>query len=81
MLKATQVDGVYTDDPMKNASAKLYKKLTYMDVLSKQLGVMDLTAISLCMENKLPIMVFNMNTPGNIEKAISGKAVGTYIGE
>ena len=81
LLKATQVDGVYTDDPMKNASAKLYKKLTYMDVLSKQLGVMDLTAISLSMENKLPIIVFNINKRGNIEKAISGKSVGTYIGE
>ncbi|MCF6155957.1 MAG: UMP kinase [Candidatus Brocadia sp.] len=81
MLKATQVDGVYTDDPMKNASAKLYKKLTYMDVLSKRLGVMDLTAISLSMENKLPIIVFNINNRKNIEKAISGKPVGTYIGE
>lgn len=81
MLKATQVDGVYTDDPLKNASAKLYKKLTYMDVLSKRLGVMDLTAISLSMENKLPIIVFNINKRENIEKAISGKPVGTYIGE
>jgi uridylate kinase len=81
MLKATQVDGVYTDDPLKNVSAKLYKKLTYMDVLSKRLGVMDLTAISLSMENKLPIIVFNINKPENIEKAISGKPVGTYIGE
>lgn len=81
MLKATQVDGVYTEDPMKNASAKLYKKLTYMDVLSKRLGVMDLTAISLSMENKLPIIVFNINKRENIVNAISGKPVGTYIGE
>jgi len=81
MLKATRVDGVYTDDPLKNASAKLYKKLTYMDVLNKQLGVMDLTAISLSMENKLPIIVFNMNKRENIKKAILGKPVGTYIGE
>lgn len=81
MLKATQVNGVYTDDPRKNASAKLYRKLTYMDVLRKQLGVMDLTAISLSMENKLPIIVFNINKPENIEKVISGKPVGTYIGE
>ena len=81
MLKATRVDGVYTDDPLKNASAKLYKKLTYMDVLNKQLGVMDLTAISLSMENKLPIIVFNMNKRGNIKKAILGEPVGTYIGE
>lgn len=81
LLKATKVDGVYTDDPMKNASAKLYKKLTYMDVLTEQLGVMDLTAISLSMENKLPIIVFNINKRENIEKAIWGKSVGTYIGE
>src|SRR5574340_405581 len=73
MLKATRVDGVYTDDPLKNPSAKLYKKLTYMDVLSKQLGVMDLTAISLSMENKLPIIVFNMNKRENIKKAILGE--------
>jgi uridylate kinase len=81
MLKATQVDGVYTDDPLKNASAKLYRKLTYMDVLSKRLGVMDLTAISLSMENKLPIVVFNINKRENIGMVISGKPVGTYIGE
>ncbi|MDN3510394.1 MAG: UMP kinase [Candidatus Jettenia sp. CY-1] len=81
MLKATQVDGVYTDDPIKNASAKRYEKLTYMDVLSNRLGVMDLTAISLSMENKLPIIVFNMNKRENIKKAIIGESVGTYIGE
>ena len=81
MLKATQVDGVYTDDPLKNTSAKLYRKLTYMDVLSKRLGVMDLTAISLSMENKLPIVVFNINKRENIGMVISGKPVGTYIGE
>lgn len=80
MLKATGVDGVYSDDPKKNKSAKLYKKLTYMDVLNKQLGVMDLTAISLGMENKLPIIVFNMNNRENIKKAILGEPVGTYIG-
>lgn len=81
MLKATQVDGVYSDDPVKNVSAKFYKKLTYMDVLNKRLGVMDLTAISLSMENKLPIIVFNIGKPENIGKVISGKPVGTYIGE
>ncbi|UJS16476.1 MAG: UMP kinase [Candidatus Jettenia sp.] len=81
MLKATQVDGVYTDDPIKNASAKRYEKLTYMDVLSNRLGVMDLTAISLSMENKLPIIVFNMNKRENIKKAIIGESIGTYIGE
>lgn len=81
MLKATQVDGVYTDDPIKNASAKRYEKLTYMDVLNNRLGVMDLTAISLSMENKLPIIVFNVNRRENIKKAIVGESVGTYIGE
>lgn len=81
MLKATQVDGVYTDDPIKNASAKRYEKLTYMDVLNNRLGVMDLTAISLSMENKLPIIVFNVNKRENIKKAIVGESVGTYIGE
>lgn len=80
-LKATQVDGVYTDDPMKNASATLYKKLTYSEVLNRQLRVMDLTAICLSMENKLPIVVFNMHKPENIEKAIRGEPVGTYIGD
>ncbi|TVM03641.1 MAG: UMP kinase [Candidatus Brocadia sp. WS118] len=81
MLKATQVDGVYTDDPVKNRTAQLYKKLTYMDVLNKRLGVMDLTAISLSMENRLPIIVFNIKKYENIGKVISGKPVGTYIGE
>ncbi|MBM4053390.1 MAG: UMP kinase [Planctomycetes bacterium] len=80
MLKATRVDGVYTDDPMKNPSAKLLNKLTYTDVLNQQLGVMDMTAISLSMENKLPIIVLNMNKTGNIEKAVMGKSVGTFIG-
>lgn len=81
LFKATKVDGVYTEDPVKNASAKLYKKLTYMDILSKQLGVMDLTAISLGMENKLPIVVFNLHKRENFKKAILGESVGTYIGE
>ncbi|MCF6147535.1 MAG: UMP kinase [Candidatus Kuenenia sp.] len=80
MLKATRVDGVFTDDPIKNPSAKLLNKLTYTDVLNQQLGVMDMTAISLSMENKLPIIVLNMNKKGNIEKAVLGKSVGTFIG-
>lgn len=81
MLKATGVEGVYTDDPKKNMSAKLYKKLTYMDVLGQRLRVMDLTAISLSMENRLPIIVFNISSLENIKKAILGESVGTYIGE
>lgn len=81
LLKATKVDGVYTDDPKKNSSAQLFKKLTYMDVLNKRLGVMDMTAISLSMDNKLPLIVFNMNKHENMQKAICGEPVGTYIGE
>lgn len=81
LLKATKVDGVYTDDPKKNSSAQLFKKLTYMDVLNKRLGVMDMTAISLSMDNKLPLIVFNMNKHENMQKAIYGEPVGTYIGE
>lgn len=80
MLKATRVDGVYTDDPANNPSAKLLSKLTYAEVLNRQLGVMDMTAVSLSMENKLPIIVLNMNKKGNIEKAVLGKSVGTFIG-
>lgn len=81
LLKATKVDGVYTDDPKRNSSAQLFKKLTYMDVLNKRLGVMDMTAISLSMDNKLPLIVFNMNKHENMQKAICGEPVGTYIGE
>jgi len=81
MLKATRVDGVYSEDPIGNPSAKLYQNLKYSDILSKRLEVMDLTAISLSMENKLPIIVFNMNVEKNITKAVLGKSVGTYIGD
>lgn len=81
LLKATGVDGVYTDDPKKNASARLHKRLSYIEVLTNRLGVMDMTAVSLSMENKLPIIVFNMNIRENIQKAILGEPVGTYIGE
>lgn len=81
LLKATKVDGVYTDDPKRNSLAQLFKKLTYMDVLNKRLGVMDMTAISLSMDNKLPLIVFNMNKHENMQKAICGEPVGTYIGE
>lgn len=81
LLKATGVDGVYTDDPKKNTSARLHKRLSYIEVLTNRLGVMDMTAVSLSMENKLPIIVFNMNIRENIQKAILGEPVGTYIGE
>ncbi|MBI4586528.1 MAG: UMP kinase [Planctomycetes bacterium] len=80
LLKGTGVHGVYSDDPRKNAGAQLYEALTYDEVLQKRLGVMDFTAISLCRENQLPIVVFNMTEPGNIEKALKGERLGTVIG-
>jgi len=79
VLKATRVDGVYTADPEKDANAVLLDKLDYMHAISEQLGVMDLTAITMCMENDLPIRVFNMTVPGNIERAIRGEPVGTLV--
>ncbi|MBI4823938.1 MAG: UMP kinase [Nitrospirae bacterium] len=81
ILKATQVDGVYSDDPIKNPNAKRFDKINYIDVLRKRLHVMDSTAISLCMDNSLPIVVFNLGKSGNIRKAVAGKKVGTFIGE
>ncbi|XP_051141341.1 uncharacterized protein LOC127258520 [Andrographis paniculata] len=80
VLKATNVDGVYDDDPRRNPHAHLLDTLTYQDVISKELSVMDLTAITLCQENNIPVVVFNLNKPGNIAKAIRGENVGTYIG-
>lgn len=79
LLKATKVDGVYTDDPMKNKDAKKFQELTYIDALNKRLKVMDSTALSLCMDNKMPIIVFNIYEKGNIKKAVSGEKVGTII--
>jgi len=79
ILKATKVDGVYSADPLKNKSAKKFDSLTYMDVLKKELKVMDLTAISLCKDNKLPIVVFNMFKPGNIKRIVMGEKIGTVI--
>ncbi|KAK4416742.1 Uridylate kinase [Sesamum alatum] len=80
VLKATNVDGVYDDDPKRNPNARLLDTLTYQDVISKELSVMDLTAITLCQENNIPVVVFNLNKPGNISKAIRGESVGTFIG-
>ena len=79
IIKGTRVDGVYDSDPEKNKKAKMYKKLKYNEVLEKDLRVMDLTAITLCSENNLPIMVFNMNKKGNLKALLSGKNVGTII--
>lgn len=79
LLKATKVDGVYDSDPVKNKDAKFIKKISYMEVLEKQLQVMDMTAISLAMDNGLPLMVFDMMTPGNIKDVICGQEIGTLI--
>lgn len=80
VLKATNVDGVYNDDPRHNQNACLLDTLTYHEVTSKELSVMDLTAITLCQENNIPVVVFNLNKTGNISKAIRGESVGTLIG-
>ena len=79
ILKATKVDGVYDSDPAKSDSAKMFKKLTYLEVLKKGLKVMDTTAISLCMDNTLPIIVFSLRGEGNIKGAVLGKDVGSII--
>jgi uridylate kinase len=81
IMKATKVDGVYDSDPLKNKAAVMYKKIRYIDVLTRNLKVMDSTAISLCRDNGLPIIVFNLQKKGNIRKAICGYKVGTYVGE
>jgi len=79
ILKATKVDGIYSADPVTNPDATRFESLTYMDVLDRRLKVMDATAISLCMDNKLPIIVFNLRRPGNMRRAILGDAVGTFV--
>jgi len=80
ILKATKVDGVYSDDPVSNKRERKFSKLGYMDVLKRGLRVMDNSAITLCMDNNLPIVVFNLNKRGNIRKAVMGEKVGTVIG-
>lgn len=79
LLKATKVDGIYDKDPMKNTDAKKYDKISYIDVLNQGLQVMDSTAISLCMDNKLPILTFDLMKPGNILKAVKGEGIGTLV--
>lgn len=81
LLKATQVDGVYTDDPKTNARAKRLEKVTFMEAISRRLRVMDATALTLCMENRMPVAVFALTVPGNIAKAAIGQKVGTWITE
>jgi uridylate kinase len=79
ILKGTKVDGIYTADPMVDKSATKYDDISYLTVLERQLKVMDATAISLCMDNKLPIIVFNLRTPGNVRRVIMGELVGTTV--
>lgn len=79
IMKATKVDGVYDADPVTHPNAKLIKRLDYLDVLKNNLKVMDSTAISLCMDNELPLLVFNLNTPGNFKKVVMGEDIGTIV--
>lgn len=79
ILKATKVDGVFDADPVENPDATMYDRLTYLDVLSRNLRVMDSTAISLCMDNSLPIIVFNLRKRGNMKAVIFGEQIGTLI--
>lgn len=80
IMKATKVDGVYSADPVRTPDAKRYRKISYIDVLKKGLNVMDSTAISLCMDNALPIVVFNVRKKGNIKRVVEGKETGTLVG-
>lgn len=79
LFKATKVDGLYDSDPVVNPKAVLYKDISYMEVIERQLKVMDMTAISLAMDNHLPLVVFNLKETGNIKRVVSGEAIGTYI--
>lgn len=79
ILKATKVDGIYSDDPKKVKNAKRFTKMRYMDVLKKGLKVMDTTAVSLCMDNRLPIIVFDLLKRGNIQRVVGGEAIGTIV--
>lgn len=79
ILKATKVDGVYDSDPMKNPNAKRFDTISYIDVLNRGLGVMDSTATSLCMDNSIPIMVFSLEDPENIVRAVMGEDIGTIV--
>lgn len=79
ILKATKVDGVYDADPKKVPDAKMFSQINYLDVLSRGLAVMDTTAISMCMDNSLPIIVFNLNVPGNLKRVVLGEKVGSLV--
>lgn len=79
LMKATKVDGVYTADPKKDPSARRYDRLTFAESLAKNLGVMDMTALAMCQENKIPVLVFDFKSPGNIRKVMEGTSLGTLI--
>ena len=79
ILKATKVDGIYSADPFVDPEATKYDRISYLQVLERRLTVMDATAISLCMDNRLPIVVFNLRTPGNLKRAIMGEAIGSTV--
>jgi len=79
VLKATNVDGVYTSDPNKNADAVKFEEITFMDAINRSLGIMDLTAFTLCMEHNLPIVVFDITQRGNIGRAARGETIGTLV--
>ena len=81
ILKGTKVDGIYDSDPLKNPKARKFERLQYIDVLKKGLKVMDTTAISLCMDNRLPIVVYNLRVQGNLKRIITGERVGTLVEE
>jgi uridylate kinase len=80
ILKATKVDGIYDADPVQVKDAHMFDRISYMDVLKKGLKVMDSTAISLCKDNNLPIVVFNLNTRGNIRRVVTGEKIGSLVG-
>jgi uridylate kinase len=80
ILKATKVDGVYTTDPTKDKNAVKFERLGYMEVLNRGIEVMDNTALTLCMDNNVPIVVFNLLTEGNIERVVLGEEIGTLVG-
>ncbi len=79
ILKGTKVDGIYDSDPLKNPKAKMFSRVTYLDVLKKGLKVMDTTAISLCMDNRLPIIVYNLKAKGSLKRIVTGQKIGTLV--
>ena len=79
ILKATKVDGIYDSDPKKNPKAKRFDKISYIDALQRQLKVMDSTAFSLCMDNKMPIIVFDFFKPHNLKRVVLGEKIGTFV--